>query len=72
MTLRGGLRLFCPGSSSGLFSCIDWGGELEQELPVGRGAVLFAPWKPTYSNRGSEGFGRGWQYHIGSGVTFRF
>lgn len=70
MTPSGGPRLYCPGSSSGLSICIDWNGELE--LPVGRGAVLFAPWKPTYSSKGGEGLGRGWQHHIGSGVTFRF
>jgi hypothetical protein len=34
--------------------------------------VLFAHWKPIYSSQDGEGWGRGWQHHIGTGVTFRF
>jgi len=29
-------------------------------------------WKPIYSSQGGDGWGRGWQHHIGTGVTFRF
>ena len=72
VSLMGGPRFYSPGSYSGLSSRSDWGGELELELPVGRGAVLFAHWQPIYSSKGGEGWGRGWQHHIGTGVTFRF
>jgi hypothetical protein len=70
--LSGGPRFYRPGSYSGLSSRTDWGGELELALPVSRSAVLFAHWKPIYSTKGGEGWGRGWQHHIGTGVTFRF
>lgn len=70
--LMGGPRFYSPGSYSGLSSRTDWGGELELALPVGPKAVLFAHWKPIYSAKGGEGWGRGWQHHIGTGLTFRF
>jgi hypothetical protein len=72
VTLSGGPRFYRPGSYSGLSSRTDWGGELELALPVSPGTVLFAHWKPMYSTKGGEGWGRGWQHHIGTGVTFRF
>ncbi len=72
VTLSGGPRFYRPGSYSGLSSRTDWGGELELALPVSPGTVLFAHWKPIYSSEGGEGWGRGWQHHIGTGVTFRF
>jgi hypothetical protein len=70
--LMAGPRFYSPGSYSGLSSRTDWGGELELALPVSPTALLFAHWKPTYSTKGGEGWGRGWQHHIGTGVTFRF
>jgi hypothetical protein len=72
VTLSGGPRFYSPGSYSGLTSRTDWGGELELALPVSPGTVLFAHWKPIFSSQGGEGWGRGWQHHIGTGVTFRF
>jgi len=72
VTLSGGPRFYSPGSYSGLSSRTDWGGELELALPLSPGTVLFAHWKPMYSTKGGEGWGRGWQHHIGTGVTFRF
>jgi hypothetical protein len=72
VTLSAGPRFYSPGSYSGLPFRTDWGGELALELPVSRGAVLFAHWKPIYSSQDGEGWGRGWQHHIGTGVTFRF
>jgi hypothetical protein len=72
VTLSAGPRFYSPGSYSGLSFRTDWGGELALELPVSSGAVLFAHWKPIYSSQGGEGWGRGWQHHIGTGVTFRF
>jgi hypothetical protein len=72
VTLSAGPRFYSPGSYSGLSFRTDWGGELSLELPVSKGAVLFAHWKPIYSSQDGEGWGRGWQHHIGTGVTFRF
>ncbi len=72
VTFSAGPRFYSPGSYSGLSSRTDWGGELALEIPVTPGAVLFAHWKPIYSSQGGEGWGRGWQHHIGTGVTFRF
>jgi len=70
--LLGGPRFYSPGSYSGLSSRTDWGGELALELPVRKGAVVFAHWRPIYSTQGGEGWGQGWTHHIGTGVTFRF
>lgn len=72
VTLSAGPRFYSPGSDSGLSFRTDWGGELALELPVSRGTVLFAHWKPIYSSQSGEGWGNGWQHHIGTGVTFRF
>jgi hypothetical protein len=72
VTLSGGPRFYSPGSYSGLPSRTDWGGEVELEMPLSARTVLFAHWKPIYSTQGGEGWGRGWQHHIGTGVTFRF
>lgn len=72
VTLSAGPRFYSPGRYAALPSRTDWGGELELELPVSPRTVLFAHWKPIHSSQGGEGWGRGWQHHIGTGVTFRF
>ena len=72
VTLSGGPRFYSPGSYSGLPGRTDWGGEVELEMPLSARTVLFAHWKPIYSTESGEGWGRGWQHHIGTGVTFRF
>ena len=72
VTLSAGPRFYSPGSYAGLPSRTDWGGEVELEFPLNRRTVLFGHWKPIYSSQGGEGWGRGWQHHIGTGVTFRF
>ena len=73
ITLSGGPRFYSPGSYSGLSSRTDWGGELEMEYPITDNIALFAHWEPIYSSEdwGSEG-GKGWNHHIGTGVTFSF
>ncbi len=49
------------------------GAELELEYPITDTIALFAHWEPVYSSEdwGSEG-GKGWNHHIGTGVTFSF
>ena len=72
ITLSAGPRFYSPGSYAGLPSRTDWGGEVELEFPLNRRTVLFAHWEPIHSSPAGEGWGRGWQHHIGTGVTFRF
>ena len=72
VTISGGPRFYSPGRYAALPSRTDWGGEVELELPLNRRTVLFAHWKPIYSSQSGEGWGSGWQHHIGTGVTFRF
>lgn len=72
VTISTGPRFYNPGGYSGLPSRTDWGGELELTFPLSRRTVLFAHWRPIYSGQEGEGWGSGWQHHIGSGVSFRF
>ena len=72
VTLSAGPRFYVPGDYSKLPSRTDWGGELELEYPIGSNAVLFAHWEPMYSTQGGEGRGKGFQHHIGTGVSFSF
>lgn len=72
VTVSAGPRFYSPGRYAGLSSRTDWGGELELSVPLGRGTVWFAHWKPIYSSQGGEGWGQGWQHHLGTGVSFRF
>lgn len=72
VSLSAGPRFYAPGSYSGLSFRTDWGGELALAYPISSTVELFAHWSPIYSTQGGEGWGVGWQHHIGSGVTFRF
>ena len=72
VTISGGPRFYTPGSYAKLPSRTDWGGELALEYPLSKNAVLFAHWEPMYSTKGGEGWGKGFQHHVGTGVTFSF
>jgi hypothetical protein len=72
VTLSAGPRFYSPGSYSGLPFRTDWGGEIELEYPLSNSVVVFAHWKPIYSSQGGEGWGVGWQHHIGTGLSFSF
>jgi hypothetical protein len=72
VTLSAGPRFYSPGRYAGLDDRTDWGGEVELEVPLGPRTVFFAHWQPIYTSQNGEGWGLGWQHHIGSGVTFRF
>jgi len=72
ITLSAGPRFYSPGSYSGLPFRTDWGGEIELEYPLAESVVVFAHWKPIYSSQGGDGWGVGWQHHIGTGVSFSF
>ena len=72
VTLSGGPRFYTPGSYANLPQRTDWGGEIEFEYPIAENVVAFAHWEAIYSSEGGEGWGIGFQHHIGTGVTFRF
>ena len=72
VTLSGGPRFYSPGAYAKLPSRTDWGGEIALEYPLSKNTVLFAHWEPIYSSKGGEGWGKRFQHHIGSGVTFSF
>ena len=72
ITLSGGPRFYTPGSYSGLSQRTDWGGEIELEYPVAENVVLFAHWEPVYSTEGGNGWGVGFQHHVGTGLTLSF
>ena len=72
VTLSAGPRFYSPGSYSGLPFRTDWGGEIELEYPLANSVVLFAHYRPTYSGQAGEGWGAGWQHHIGSGISLSF
>ncbi len=72
ITLSAGPRFYTPGSYSGLPFRTDWGGEIELEYPLADSVVLFAHYRPTYSGQAGEGWGAGWQHHIGSGISLSF
>lgn len=72
ITLSAGPRFYSPGTYSDLPFRTDWGGEVELEYPLADSVVLFAHWKPIYSSQAGEGWGVGWQHHIGTGISFSF
>ena len=66
------VRFYSPGSYAKLPGRTDWGGEIELEYPISKNAVVFAHWEPIYSTKGGEGWGKGFQHHVGTGVSFSF
>ena len=72
VTLSAGPRFYMPGRYANLPQRTDWGGEMEFEYPFTRSIVGFAHWKAVYSTQAGEGWGIGFQHHIGTGVTLRF
>ncbi len=72
VTLSGGPRFYTPGRYANLPQRTDWGGEIEFEYPITDNVVAFAHWEAVYSSEGGEGWGIGFQHHIGTGVTLRF
>ena len=72
VTLTGGPRFYTPGSYSGLSQRTDWGGEIALEYPISDSVVAFAHWEAVYSTENGKGWGKGFQNHLGTGLTFRF
>ena len=71
LNMEAGPRFYVPGSYSGLDQRTDFAGEIELSVPVGD-ATLFVHWQQAYSWEDAEGWGEGWQHHVGTGVTFTF
>ena len=71
LMIEAGPRFYVPGSYAGLDSRTDYAGEIELSVPVGD-ATLFVHWQQAYSWEDAEGWGEGWQHHVGTGVTFTF
>jgi hypothetical protein len=72
ITFSGGPRFYTPGSYSGLSQRTDWGGEIELEYPIADNVVLFAHWEPVYTTEAGQGWGVGWQHHVGTGLSLLF
>ena len=72
ITLTGGPRFYVPGSSSGLSQRTDWGGDIAVEYPISDSVIAFAHWEAIYSTADGDGWGKGFQNHVGTGLTFRF
>ena len=71
LNVEAGPRFYVPGSYSGLDQRTDFAGEIELSVPVGD-ASFFLHWQQAYSWEDAEGWGEGWQHHVGTGVTFTF
>ena len=71
LNFEAGPRFYVPGSYAGLDQRTDFAGEIELSVPVGD-ATLFVHWQQAYSWEDAEGWGEGWQHHVGTGVTFTF
>ena len=71
LNIEAGPRFYVPGSYSGLDQRTDFAGEIELSVPVGD-ASFFLHWQQAYSWEDAEGWGEGWQHHVGTGVTFTF
>ena len=72
ITLTGGPRFYVPGSYSGLSQRTDWGGDIAVEYPISDSVIAFAHWEAIYSTADGDGWGKGFQNHVGTGLTFRF
>jgi hypothetical protein len=72
VTVSGGPRFYVPGSYSGLSQRTDWGGDISVEYPISDQVVAFAHFEAIYSTDDGEGWGKGFQNHVGTGLTFRF
>ena len=72
ITLTGGPRFYVPGAYSGLSQRTDWGGDIAVEYPISDSVIAFAHWEAIYSTADGDGWGKGFQNHVGTGLTFRF
>ena len=70
--VEAGPRYYTPGSyASALDSRTDFAGEVMISRPVNDDVEFFAHWKVVYSWDKTEGWGRGYQHHLGTGLTYK-
>ena len=70
--IEAGPRYYTPGSyASDLDSRTDFAGEIMISRPVNDDVEFFAHWKVVYSWDKTEGWGNGYQHHIGTGITYK-
>ena len=70
--IEAGPRYYTPGSyASDLDSRTDIAGEIMISRPVNDDVEFFAHWKVVYSWDKIEGWGRGYQHHVGTGITYK-
>ena len=70
--VEAGPRYYTPGSyASDLDSRTDFAGEIMISRPVNDDVEFFAHWKVVYSWDKAEGWGRGYQHHVGTGITYK-
>ena len=70
--IEGGPRFYTPGKyASALNSRTDWAGEIMVSRPVSDKVDFFAHWKFIHTWDNAEGWGNGYQHHIGTGITYK-
>ena len=70
--IEGGPRFYTPGKyASALNSRTDWAGEIMVSRPVSDKVDFFAHWKFIHTWDNAEGWGDGYQHHIGTGITYK-
>ena len=70
--IEGGPRFYTPGKyASALNSRTDWAGEISVSRPVSDKVDFFAHWKFIHTWDKAEGWGNGYQHHIGTGITYK-
>ena len=70
--VEAGPRYYTPGKyASDLDSRTDFAGEIMISRPVSDDIEFFAHWKVVYSWDKTEGWGRGYQHHVGTGITYK-
>lgn len=70
--LDAGPRFYTPGSyASDLDSRTDFAGEVMISRPVNDKVDFFGHWKFVYTWEDVEGWGDGYQHHVGTGITYK-
>ena len=70
--IEAGPRYFTPGSyASNLDSRTDMAGEIMISRPLNDDVEFFAHWKVVYTWDKTEGWGSGYQHHVGTGITYK-
>ena len=70
--IEAGPRYYTPGSyASDLDSRTDMAGEIMISRPVNEDVEFFAHWKVVYTWDKTEGWGSGYQHHVGTGITYK-